>query len=214
MQGKQNRRRPIFNLRRARARARRASVCFRFIYPTMMTTTRNSRDLHARLSLPLCPPKYRYSNSNGAHLHGAMCACKTGIPDRREQEWSTSILPACAGRSVGRQRVRDIFRYVNKYKVDRRAFLGYKGLCNCLCIIGTGKLLTATRCIQAITRRPKVSRPQARRGAATPTVVAASTSARGALQDPPRSATSPYIDPAIAVGKRTGAPAPMCAYEI
>ena len=50
--------------------------------------------------------------------------------------------------------------------------------------------------------------------AATPAVVEASTSACGALQGSPCSATSPYIDPAVAVGKRTGAPAPMCAYEI
>lgn len=50
--------------------------------------------------------------------------------------------------------------------------------------------------------------------AATPVVVAASTRACRALQGPPRSATSPYIDPAVAVGKRTGAPAPTCLQNL
>jgi len=134
-----------------------------------------------------------------------------------------------AGRSVDRQRIRDIFRYVNKYKVDWQAFLGYKGLCNCLCIIGTGKLLTATvyssdyASAESFATQARYDDDDSGGGGggggavvaiAMAMAVAASTSACGALQGPPRSATSPYIDPAVAVGKRTGAPAPMCAYEI
>lgn len=140
---------------RARARAERsiAGICFRFINSTMAG---NSADLPVRFSLPT-PIRQSTGIRTRVEREGLLISsptnvCKTGIPDRKE--WTERAPPA------GR---RDIFRYVNKYKVDRRAFLGYKGLGNCPCIIGAAKLLTAERRVREITRRPKVSRRHAMR---------------------------------------------------
>lgn len=50
---------------------------------------------------------------------------------RRENERVRERERGERGSIVEEEAARDIFRYVNKYKVNRQTFLGYKGLGNC-----------------------------------------------------------------------------------